>query len=315
MAYRNLTPKFEKIRSLIKTPLTMERKFEDEEIELNYESGSDQWQEHVKSIESDIVEIQRRLAGLKRLHEEHVVPRFGKDYVQEEQQIEIQTASITDLFKRALLSMKEIGGDDSGVTTSSHNSDKDKLKKHVKTKLIMQLNDLSSDFKGSQRQFLQKLKGLKERRKVVGMDPSMEGIGDMTADERKKLEDLQDKIYQKGFDDNQMQQVLQNQRELLDRDRELQNILSSIVDLKSMFDQLNVMVVEQGTLMDRIDFNLEQAESHVDEGTLNLEHAERSQKCSMVTVCLIFIVITFLLVAVVLIIRIIWHFALPTVIP
>lgn len=48
MAYRNLTAKFEKIRSLIKTPLTMERKFEDEEIELNYESASDHWQEHVK---------------------------------------------------------------------------------------------------------------------------------------------------------------------------------------------------------------------------------------------------------------------------
>jgi len=167
----------------------------------------------------------------------------------------------------------------------------------------MQLNDLSNEFKQSQRQFIQKLKGIKERRKSIGVGYEDK---DLNPEERRKLEELQDKIFQKGFDESQMEQVLENQRDLLSRDRELGNILTSVIELKSMFEQFSTLVIEQGTLLDRIDYNLEQSEVKVDQGTQDLVQAEQTQKCSTVTICLIFVVIAVLCIAILLAIKIIW---------
>jgi hypothetical protein len=82
------------------------------------------------------------------LHEEHVVPRFGKDYVTEEQQIEIQTQTIKDLFKECIASITELGGEE-------EKTQEDKMKKNMKTNFVLQLNDLSKDFKDAQRNFIQ----------------------------------------------------------------------------------------------------------------------------------------------------------------
>ena len=47
-----------------------------------------------------------------------------------------------------------------------------------------------------------------------------------------------------------------------ERDREVRNILQSIADLGQIMKDLSVLVIDQGTILDRIDYNMEQARSY-----------------------------------------------------
>ena len=44
-----------------------------------------------------------------------------------------------------------------------------------------------------------------------------------------------------------------------ERDREVRNILTSIADLAQIMKDLSTLVIDQGTVLDRIDYNMEQA--------------------------------------------------------
>lgn len=54
-----------------------------------------------------------------------------------------------------------------------------------------------------------------------------------------------------------------NQDFIQDRDREIAGIAQSITELADMFKDLGNLVLDQGTLLDRIDYNVEQMSTDV----------------------------------------------------
>jgi syntaxin 16 len=72
---------------------------------------------------------------------------------------------------------------------------------------------------------------------------------------------------------------------VLTRSTEVQNLAKSIAELSTLFKDLNMLVVEQGTVLDRIDYNIMQAKQHTTkanthiEGALKYEQSGRSRKC------------------------------------
>ncbi|MGG6496153.1 UNVERIFIED_CONTAM: hypothetical protein NY603_24875, partial [Bacteroidetes bacterium 56_B9] len=66
------------------------------------------------------------------------------------------------------------------------------------------------------------------------------------------------------------------------REREIEKIAQGVIDLSNLFQELNTMVIDQGTVLDRIDYNVERTAEHVKEADKELKVAtgyqERSTK-------------------------------------
>lgn len=80
---------------------------------------------------------------------------------------------------------------------------------------------------------------------------------------------------------NQKQLLLmqeENSKMIEEREEEVNKIVKSIVDLNNIFKDLANMVHEQGTVLDRIDYNIEQTQVQVYEGYKQLQKAERYQR-------------------------------------
>lgn len=71
------------------------------------------------------------------------------------------------------------------------------------------------------------------------------------------------------------------------RDEEITKIAKSIEELAQIFKELAVLVIDQGTILDRIDYNMEQTISHTEEGLKQLTAAEEHQKNSLAVRCIL----------------------------
>ena len=84
-----------------------------------------------------------------------------------------------------------------------------------------------------------------------------------------------------------------DQEELVNqRDAEITRIAQSIEELASIFKELAVLVIDQGTLLDRVDYNMEEVVDHTREGISQLNIAEESQKSQKGLKCVICLVVS-----------------------
>lgn len=60
------------------------------------------------------------------------------------------------------------------------------------------------------------------------------------------------------------------------REKEMNSIVKSFSELNQLFQEVNALVIHQGSALDRIDFNIEQVEHKVELGAVCLEKAHRS---------------------------------------
>jgi syntaxin 16 len=67
----------------------------------------------------------------------------------------------------------------------------------------------------------------------------------------------------------------QLQPDLTARDRELTEIAKSIATLAELFKDLSSLVIDQGTLLDSVEYNIEQTAVHMDESVKELDMATR----------------------------------------
>ena len=74
---------------------------------------------------------------------------------------------------------------------------------------------------------------------------------------------------------------------LQEREREVQQVVKSILDLNAIFRELATMVTEQGGMVDRIDYNVENTHVKVEEGVKQLRKAADYQKRNRKCVCLV----------------------------
>lgn len=70
-----------------------------------------------------------------------------------------------------------------------------------------------------------------------------------------------------------------------EREKEIIQIAQSINELVEIFKELSILVIEQGTILDRIDYNVEKALGQVTAGVKDVEKAEHHAQRYVLLVC------------------------------
>ncbi|KAE8697932.1 Syntaxin-42 [Hibiscus syriacus] len=98
-----------------------------------------------------------------------------------------------------------------------------------------------------------------------------------------------------GFNKHQMSKLKQSEFSTEEREREITQVVQSVNELAQMMKDLSALVIDQGTIVDRIDYNIQNVATSVEEGFKQLQKKGGMLKCATVLVILCFIMIVLLI--------------------
>lgn len=155
--------------------------------------------------------------------------------------------------------------------------------------LAKQLQELSAEFRQKQRKYL--------------TDVQAQKSGAAAETESKFGIDINETAREYGFNETQLAVVDDLNQAVQSRDKEIVQIAKSIEELSSIFKELAVLVIDQGTILDRVDYNMEAVVEHTKEGIGQLEKAERHQKNARPLKCIVCLSITIFILLIILILK------------
>lgn len=238
------------------------------------------------AIHAELSDISRLMSVLQSLHASRVGSVFGRDLEDMEGKIERMTHDITDKFRVAERLLQRVG-----TATKRAGGEEATIGANVQRSLAKKLQELSVEFRQKQRKYLadvqaQKLgvTGERESRFGIEFDEGGDGDGGFSMQQSAMVDDLQEAVQS--------------------RDKEIAEIAKSIEELGAIFKELAVLVIDQGTILDRIDYNMEAVVEHTKTGIQQLERAEKHQKSARPMKCIIFLLC---LIAILLVILVLKH--------
>ncbi|XP_003496799.1 syntaxin-16 isoform X3 [Cricetulus griseus] len=244
------------------------------------------WVDGVDEVQYDVGRIKQKMKELASLHDKHLNRPTLDDSSEEEHAIEITTQEITQLFHRCQRAVQALPSQ----ARRACSEQEERLLRNVVASLAQALQELSTSFRHAQSGYLKRMKNREERSQHFfdTAVPLMDD-GDAAA------------LYGQGFTDDQLVLVEQNTLMVEEREREIRQIVQSIADLSEIFRDLGAMIVEQGTVLDRIDYNVEQSCVKTEDGLKQLHKAEQYQKKNRKMLVILILVVIIVVLTVVLI--------------
>ncbi|CAL5045364.1 unnamed protein product [Urochloa decumbens] len=241
------------------------------------------WVDVSEEISANMQRAKMKMGELAKAHAKALMPSFG-DGRDNQRAIEVLTHEITDLLKRSEKRLQKLSMKDS--------SEDSNVRKNVQRSLATDLQNLSMEFRKKQSSYLKQLRQQKEGQDGVDLEMSINGTKSTFEDD--EFEDV-------GFTEVQMTKLKKSEAFTREREREIEQVVESVNELAQIMKDLSVLVIDQGTIIDRIDYNIQNVAASVEEGYKQLQKAERTQKkggmvmCATVLVILIFIMIVLLI--------------------
>lgn len=253
-------------RSLLKDDYMGQR----QDVEMARVTLPPEWVDSAEDAREDIRSIKAKLVQLTKAQQKRLLDVFGNDD-QPDKAVEQISADIGKLARHCEYCIVQVKtrGAARGV------SDTDvAFRENVQKNLATELQKLSQQFRQAQKGFLE---SLRRRDNGVACDEPRSCLSQNDEDT--------------GFTKDQLVELADMEVNAGQRSEEICQIATSISELHTIFKELAVLVIDQGSILDRIDYNIEQVVTRSKQASKELVKAEKAQKSNRATNCILALVL------------------------
>jgi syntaxin 16 len=246
------------------------------------------WMKIVDGVNAQIAQLEAEVRQLAKAHEEQLRPGgegFFDNVNDGDTKVERLNNNISKLFHKCNDQVKMLSNPQLG-------NDADlKIRKQVQIALAGKLQRLSTQFRKKHKHYLQKVQ--ERKRKTDDLDDSWKFAAD----------DDDDDDGGQSWSEQQMQEIDLMGEMIDERDKEIQKIVTAISELSAIFRELSVLVIDSGTILDRIDYNMEHVVENFESAEIELEQAIKYKKQSPATYCIVVLCLLNIAMVVIMIIK------------
>jgi syntaxin 16 len=235
-----------------------------------------EWMLIVDGVRADMDVVRRDIDALKSSHARHLKEMFSVRVDDNKSKISQLAASITSRFSSCEARIR-------GLTAGHgmHPSERS-VRENAKQSLACDLSALSSLFKAEQQAYTRCLRGQEEHSK--GYTPDLQRFDEVFNES-------------KGFTQQQLQALEDTEEMVQQRARDIDSVVSSVTALQTIFKELAVLVIEQGTILDRIDQHTSHARDMTSDAVKELTIARDSQQKGSLMKCIVCLAVLVALLA------------------
>ena len=217
---------------------------------------------------------------MQEKQQQRLIPKFDdQENKKLNKSIKEISTEMTQELKQCQNILKEIINDKEDLNDinnfSELNATNVQIKQNMKQNIITKLNDFTKKFKLNQELYNNKFQDF-----VIDEEMANKSFSIRKNEEKNS---------------NDFLSTQENNEQLRRRDEDLTNLLKSVNDLAQIFKDMQTLVMEQGTILDRIDYNIDIASSNISQGKKNITKADKHMKNNCFrNVIIILIVIIFI---------------------
>jgi syntaxin 16 len=245
--------------------------------DLTYNLDNSNYVESYKKVNNILDELLTNFASLKSFQQERIKPKFVDE--------DIENKKIDkEIDKLIIKMMKKIKFCEALTKMikdkkNEQNTILDKVKNNIKIFLTTKIQNFSNEFRQNQQQYLKYLKDM-------GIITYSNTDKDNSPGPLLNEEDDEQKNFLYTKDDDMNIQIKK-------REEDIDILVKSINELSGIFKDLQNIVQEQGTILDRIDYNINISYENSQQGLKYIKKAEQhnNESCFRNAILLLFIII------------------------
>ncbi|ODV97517.1 hypothetical protein PACTADRAFT_29086, partial [Pachysolen tannophilus NRRL Y-2460] len=231
-------------------------------------------------VEENLSFIETKINELNFLYKKNLLPGFN-DRTEDNKKIDDLNFVITKNFQKCYNMIKKIDnlkneqyGPDGNIGGSFTKKDELAMCENIKKKLALRTQNLSKTFRKLQNNYIRFLKDDDDFE--TQYSSSAGGIGSGSQQSQNYNEELEEEestakiesYSREALKQSQQQQSSLSSQMINQREREIFKIAQGVLEISTIFKELENMIIDQGTILDRIDYNINNV-------VVDLKHADK----------------------------------------